>query len=801
MSGGSLPGSPSKLPKAPRAIQYNMVSPLHPGSAPEQVITHLKLELSRESAADDPHTFQLTTQRYYRYANGAIIDSAEIPWDDSLLHLLRAWHQPSQREPRLAELAHIVQTFLKDIGWAGSEVELRQALAVDHTVYITLQLHAAELFLLPWELVRLPPDVRYLSQRPDVLLRYTWPGVRANPATRSVTERVLLAWSAGGGKLPVKSHERALRHASGRDRQPDRQSDIQPVGQSSSPTPEPGFDDGGAILGSVTRQSLRARLEKAAVAGAPVTVLHLLCHGVEDDGGFGLSWTDERGDEDIVHAHELLTVLGKSIRHLRLIILSACESARMGDQGTRTGSIAQAIHRAGVPWVIGSRLPLSKEGSARFAELFYQHLCTREVDVEEAFLCARSGLAAESAKLDWASLQLYAAAQPGRSDDPQRGPSMRVAPESPKTPPEQVQLAGQSGLLPASAYAFCKRHWQAARIRWLVGLTVLFAFVLGLYKLGVETHRARLLLIGLTDIDLSISFVETVLTGAEVCIRLLRDMIAGLIVGSGIERWAAPLIVAIALAPFVVSRRRRRRAAIVAGILALAIIAYSTILYATAVGIHHVAMAEGLHDWQCGLSSEPGAAPASLAGQIRHEVCSWVVNDDSGGDINDGRRAALAGLLGWHFIAALLICWTFWRCARAPLTRAWSWTVRAAMLAAVGTSLLLVPQAPRAYAIAHYGLRYPRVIAVEESCHAELHQLLIRIERGEIASDDDVPLECTVVVIARDDQGALLITHGADCPGQSLDEDAKPRLLRVRSRAGDPVKCISATRGRALITE
>ena len=791
MSSGAL----SNWPGTP-AVQFGMDHNSQPSRASSPAsaagasgVVHIVVEMFRRDDVGDPHSFRLGEQHYSRRpTDGSRTGYAALTWGQALLGELDGLRALSERRPGhsagqdpgpaagdrqvLGELAHRVRQFLDATGWAAEEVRLKDALAERQTVHITLSLGAAELYSVPWELLTLPPSPQYLGQRPDVLFRYTWPGVTAPaPVVAVGPPRVLLAWSSAGGGVPADSHTRALADAYA--------------------TADQSFVPGSQVLPEVTRVSLPDTLARAAGRGEPISILHLLCHGVASDGLFALSWTGADGGSGVVYPDQLPAILGEHARSLQVVILSACESAHIGEYGNRVGSVAQAIHRLGVPWVIGSRLPLSKRGSVRFAELFYERIIGRGVGVEDAFLAARSQLASESETLDWASLQLYAAA-PASEAASAAAPAPAPAPESEPAP----------GVLPARVRDTLQQLWRIPLTRWLTVLTIPLFLVLGLYQLGVESHRARLALIGLTDIELHYPFFDLLGTGARTAARLLWYMLTGLFLGSGIERWAAPVLVGFALGPWLVWRRRRVRTALVVGALALLVIGYSAILYTNAVGIHHVAMAEGIAEWPCRMSAAPGAgldaAPTTLPEQIRHEVCSWVRNDSSGQDLNDGRRIALGGLLGWHAVALLWLIWTLWRCTRLCLaqSRWWSWLGRAALVPAGLALLLLLVQAPRAHAIAHHGLRYQRVATVEPDCHQPLHDVLGRIERGEPVEGDDVPPECTVVHISAGAREHLVIPHGLDCPGQSLDESPRPRLVLLRS-----ARCIHPGNETALIIE
>jgi hypothetical protein len=93
-------------------------------------------------------------------------------------------------------------------------------------------------------------------------------------------------------------------------------------------------------------------------------------------------------------------------------VLAACDGGNVGAIGNQLGSVAQALHRAGLAAVVASRFPLSASGSSRLARALYERLLGG-ASLDEAFLAARQHLAEDARQLDWASIQLYARAGDG----------------------------------------------------------------------------------------------------------------------------------------------------------------------------------------------------------------------------------------------------------------------------------------------------------------------------------------------------------------------------------------------------
>ena len=205
---------------------------------------------------------------------------------------------------------------------------------------------------------------------------------------------MIFAWSAAGNKVDASQHVELLEKAldAGRtffDDDRERALDVIP---------------------NASCDAIDACLKRAKSRGEPVAVLHLLCHGgVRDDQTFGLvlSESDDPGARDFVGPSRLQALLQKYAGLVRLVVIAACDGGNAGEVGDELGSVAQALHRAGLPAVIASRFPLSYDGARVFAAAFYDALLRELGSLEEAFLAARGKLSLRGT-YDWASLQLYA---------------------------------------------------------------------------------------------------------------------------------------------------------------------------------------------------------------------------------------------------------------------------------------------------------------------------------------------------------------------------------------------------------
>jgi len=347
------------------------------------------LEFARVQKAGDPYGFRFEEQEYWLRQKGGGVKTARFAWNEQLMADLQALAR-EEPDPEVARrLGEQLRRFLDELDWGGYELALRGRRAPR----LVVRSAAAELYALPWELVTVEGSGQHLVDLPGSSLRYEWPGEPEGQEAGAAPQegRVLLAWSAAGGRVPVEGHLRALEQAS-------QQGDFS-------------FDAQRDVLGRVSLRSLEERLKSSR---EPVRVLHVLCHGsaVEASASrlYGLAWNAPReGDGvEVVDGGRLAAVLAPYAGTLRMVVLCACHGGDGGKLASHLGSVAQALHRVGIEMVVASRLPLSVEGSVLLAETLYEQLLGESSSLEEALGAARRRLRVEGRGLDWASLQLYA---------------------------------------------------------------------------------------------------------------------------------------------------------------------------------------------------------------------------------------------------------------------------------------------------------------------------------------------------------------------------------------------------------
>jgi WD40 repeat protein len=361
------------------------------------------LDFIRAEDAGERYAFRFGAQEYVLRGSGGSVENVELQWSQALLADLAALHQPGCDPAVIQRVGGTLRAFLRSAEWARQEAQLLAAVSNEQPVVVTIRSAAAELYALPWELLTVGASGQHLGELPSVLVRYEWPETRTAvewPSPRPEGGRVLFAWSAAGGQVPVSEHLRAIHEGAS-------------AGHDS-------FDRKGDVLERASYGRLDDVLKAAkAPGGTPISVLHLLCHGGAVGQTCGLVLNGEYdGEPAVIDAGRLRQLLAPYAGMVRLVVIAACNSGDIGTLGNQLGSVAQALHQIGIGAVIASRFPLSILGSNRFSEFFYRELFGGPSSVETAFLAARRQLARDTSRLDWASVQLYAREEDGHDSRP-----------------------------------------------------------------------------------------------------------------------------------------------------------------------------------------------------------------------------------------------------------------------------------------------------------------------------------------------------------------------------------------------
>jgi hypothetical protein len=137
----------------------------------------------------------------------------------------------------------------------------------------------------------------------------------------------------------------------------------------------------------------RSALFDALQAGTPPDIVHLVCHGkYEEQMGYLVLDTPD-GNWDIAPISQLVPLF----HGVRMVVISACQSAMMGAQPADPlrSSIALALSTAGVPIVVAMQLTIRVEAANRAIAILYQQLAQR-ANVQTALARARQALYVEA---------------------------------------------------------------------------------------------------------------------------------------------------------------------------------------------------------------------------------------------------------------------------------------------------------------------------------------------------------------------------------------------------------------------
>lgn len=357
----------------------------------------LMLEFARTEQGGDPFGFRFDTQEYLVRSEGGAFKSARFSWDSQLLEDLERLRLPGRDPSLIQRIGQMLRRFLEPTKWTQDEVRILDAVKEGRRVMVSIRSAAAELYALPWELLVVESTGQHVGELPGVLLRYEWPDTRSIPASgpHYSEERILVAWSAAAAAVPASAHIAAILKANPRDYSV--------------------FDETRDVLAHVSCGRLSSALSAATLEGHPVAILHVLAHGSVAGDTFGIALDGDEPHDSVVvvDAGRLRQLLAPHASTLRLVVLAACDTGNSGVLGNQLGSVAQALHRAGIAAVVASRYPLSVSGAMRLVDSLYAALLAGGCSLEHAILCARLRLAEDAAQLDWASLQFYARAADG----------------------------------------------------------------------------------------------------------------------------------------------------------------------------------------------------------------------------------------------------------------------------------------------------------------------------------------------------------------------------------------------------
>jgi hypothetical protein len=234
-----------------------------------------------------------------------------------------------------------------------------------------------------------------------------------------------------------------------------------------------------AILGATVNVDLDLAVEesgtlpllRARAAEHHPDVIHLSCHGTASPVP-ALLLEDEFGDPAPSTANQLVTELGG--RPLRLLFLSACETAQVGQAPASAAALPPltvSLVQAGMSAVLGWAAPVLDPEATRFAASLYRRLA-EGLELAEAVGWARHELLAPSASdltpgRDWHLARLFLGPRGGGviacgegAGSPRAGPTRRSSTgrERRSRSPAPQSLWGDAGCYSVSS-ARCTVLW------------------------------------------------------------------------------------------------------------------------------------------------------------------------------------------------------------------------------------------------------------------------------------------------------------------------------------------------------
>ncbi|HEX8113948.1 MAG TPA: CHAT domain-containing protein, partial [Kofleriaceae bacterium] len=345
-----------------------------------------KLHLLSQDVPEGGDGFRWRAHPYLRIVGSMPRGPAVFEWSARQRADLEAlWRDPTSDGAR-ERLAKDLAVFCEKLGWQPDVKVLEDAEQNSEEYILTLSSVPPELYILPWEVVQVGADGRYLSDYASAQVRYAMPGLEARGVAKAPDKPgVLFAWSRAGGEVPNEEQAAAIRAAA---------------------------EAGGVSFQEVADVD-EVNLQAALDAGAP-SVLHLLCHGRPGADGepSRLSWGPADNPSEIP-ATRLARLLRRYDSAIQLVVLSTCGSGDGHDNPMLLGSLAQELHRKGIRSVVASRYPLSVCGSCVMTRSLYDKMLREAWSLERALRYTREALLrvadhGETHPGDAYGIQLYA---------------------------------------------------------------------------------------------------------------------------------------------------------------------------------------------------------------------------------------------------------------------------------------------------------------------------------------------------------------------------------------------------------
>lgn len=383
-------------------------------------IRNVKLEFLRPGPAHNQLLSPLTPYVAVCGDDGSVTVNMPFEHRELLIRLKRLRYEigadPARDEQRQAEVRSMGEEIGNIIGQVPSLLSVISG-AGNELVHLRLVLSPSELSMMPFEMAiapnAFPGSGTALFLQPCSPITVTREVRRSTPLKVEWDRkpRILFAFATPPGYAPVpaQDHLNALRRA------------IEPWVEIVDPDHrEARIEKVRAHLTVLPEATLEEIRRACAEADPPYTHVHILAHGDEyrdaGDSRFGIALTGtlEPTQADIVDGTRLAIALtargnnGAARSVPTFVSLATCDSGNIDSVLTPGGSIAHALHMAGIPWVVASQFPLWMRASTLAAEILYGGILAGE-DPRRVLFDLRQRLRANAPGThDWASIVAYA---------------------------------------------------------------------------------------------------------------------------------------------------------------------------------------------------------------------------------------------------------------------------------------------------------------------------------------------------------------------------------------------------------
>jgi hypothetical protein len=377
----------------------------------------ITLELLRHGPAHNQLLSPLTP--YLALCENHAAVTIQVPFEhNQFLHRLDAFGYRQNDDARLFQLKDTAAVLGEMLGSVpGLTAEANKPDGADEPLtHLRMIVSASELALLPFELALSPAGLpgagQHLllqSQMPVCLTREVRRAPDDELSWSEQTPRILFAAAApqAVGDIPLEAHLLALRRA------------IEPwvkyYDSSDVQTRAERVREHFVFLPEASIEEIEEQC-----ASCSFTHVHILAHGIRvpegHDTRYVLALHSARNTDkmDPISGARLATALRASDRagsnglaRPAVVTLASCDSGNLGSVAGAGGSIAHALHEAGIAMVVAGQFPLSFAGSVRLVEILYEGLLWG-TDPRHLIYDVRRKLYSQFREThDWASVTAY----------------------------------------------------------------------------------------------------------------------------------------------------------------------------------------------------------------------------------------------------------------------------------------------------------------------------------------------------------------------------------------------------------